>query len=45
MEKITSLRGFRDISGEEAEKFVRIEMVSRAIFEVAGFREDQHPHT
>jgi len=43
MEKITSLRGFRDISGEEAEKFVRIEMVSRAIFELAGFRQISIP--
>ena len=43
MEKITSLRGFRDISGEEAEKFVRIELVSRAIFELSGFREISIP--
>ena len=39
MEKITSLRGFRDISGEEAEKFVRIEQISRTVFELSGFRE------
>lgn len=43
MEKITSLRGFRDISGEEAEEFVRIELVSRAIFELSGFREISIP--
>jgi histidyl-tRNA synthetase len=43
MEKITSLRGFRDISGEEAEKFVRIEHVSRAVFELFGFREISVP--
>jgi histidyl-tRNA synthetase len=43
MEKITSLRGFRDISGEEAEKFVRIEGISRAIFELFGFREISIP--
>lgn len=43
MEKITSLRGFRDISGEEAEKFVRIEQVSRAVFELSGFREVSIP--
>src|SRR5271157_489395 len=43
MEKITSLRGFRDISGEEAEKFVRVEQVSRAVFELSGFREISTP--
>ena len=43
MDKITSLRGFRDISGEEAEKFVRIELVSRAVFELSGFREISIP--
>ena len=43
MEKITSLRGFRDISGEEAGKFVRIEQVSRAVFELFGFREISTP--
>ncbi|HVN22712.1 MAG TPA: histidine--tRNA ligase [Syntrophorhabdales bacterium] len=43
MEKITSLRGFRDISGEEAEKFIRMELVSRAILERLGFREISIP--
>jgi len=43
MEKITSLRGFRDISGEEAEQFIRIELVSRAILERLGFREISIP--
>jgi histidyl-tRNA synthetase len=43
MDKITSLRGFRDISGEEAEKFVSIELASRAIFELFGFREISIP--
>ena len=43
MDKITSLRGFRDISGEEAEKFVSIELTSRAIFELFGFREISTP--
>jgi len=43
MEKITSLRGFRDISGEEAEKFFRIELVSRAVLELSGFREISIP--
>ncbi len=43
MEKISSLRGFRDISGEEAEKFVRIELASRAVFELSGFREISIP--
>jgi histidyl-tRNA synthetase len=43
MEKITSLRGFKDISGEEAEKFVSIQLASRSIFELFGFREISIP--
>ena len=43
MDKITSLRGFRDISGEEAEKFISIELASRDIFDLFGFREISIP--
>lgn len=39
MEKIQSLRGFRDIQGDEARKFARIERVSRRHFELLGYHE------
>jgi histidyl-tRNA synthetase len=43
MEKIRSVRGFRDISGEEADKFTRIERESRAVSQLFGFREVSNP--
>ena len=43
MEKIKTLRGFRDIFGEEIEKFKGIEDVSRKYFRLLGFREIELP--
>ncbi|MCX8110431.1 MAG: histidine--tRNA ligase [Syntrophorhabdaceae bacterium] len=39
MEKIKSLRGFRDIFGDEVIKFRRIEEVSRRYFSLFGYKE------
>ncbi|HOP85164.1 MAG TPA: histidine--tRNA ligase [Syntrophorhabdaceae bacterium] len=39
MEKIKTLRGFRDIYGEEVEKLRLIETTSRKYFELFGYRE------
>lgn len=43
MEKIRTLRGFRDIFGEELEKFKRIERVFRKYSDLLGFRELELP--
>lgn len=43
MEKIKTLRGFRDIFGEELEKFKRIETVFRKYCDLLGFREIELP--
>ena len=43
MEKIRTLRGFRDIFGEELEKFKRIERVFRKYSDLLGFREIELP--
>lgn len=43
MAKIQTLRGFRDISGEEIEKFRAIEQVSRKYFKLLGFTEIEVP--
>lgn len=43
MEKIRKLRGFRDIMGEEIEKFRRIEEVSRKYLSLLGFKEIRIP--
>ena len=39
MEKIKTLRGFRDISGEELDRFKLIEAVSRKYFQLLNFTE------
>ena len=43
MEKIKTLRGFRDIFGEEIEKFKDIEAAARKYFKLLGFREIELP--
>ena len=43
MEKIRTLRGFRDIVGEELEKFRRVEAVFRKHCGLLGFREIELP--
>ena len=43
MEKIKTLRGFRDISGEELDKFKRIEAVARKYLNLLGFTEIELP--
>ncbi|MCX8022838.1 MAG: histidine--tRNA ligase [Syntrophorhabdaceae bacterium] len=43
MEKIRTLRGFRDIFGEEMEKFRIIEDTSRHYFKLLGFNEIEIP--
>ena len=43
MEKIKTLRGFRDISGEELERFKRIEAVSRKYLQLLNFTEIEIP--
>jgi histidyl-tRNA synthetase len=43
MAKIQTLRGFRDISGEEIDKFRIIEQVSRKYFELLGLTEIEVP--
>jgi histidyl-tRNA synthetase len=43
MEKIKTLRGFRDIFGEEIEKFKGIEDVARKYLRLLGFREIELP--
>jgi histidyl-tRNA synthetase len=43
MEKIKTLRGFRDIVGEEIDRFRLIELVSRKYFALLGFREIEIP--
>ena len=43
MEKIKTLRGFRDIVGEEIGRFRAIEDVSRKYFALLGFREIEIP--
>lgn len=43
MEKIKTLRGFKDITGEEMEKFRRIEEVSRKYLRLFGFSEIETP--
>ena len=43
MEKIKTLRGFRDISGEELEKFRRIEAVVRKYLQLLNFTEIELP--
>ena len=45
MEKIKTLRGFKDIFGEEIEKFKGIEDVARKYFRLLGFREIEIPIT
>jgi histidyl-tRNA synthetase len=43
MERIKVLRGFRDIAGEDLERFKAIEGVSREAFELFGFKEIELP--
>jgi histidyl-tRNA synthetase len=43
MEKIKTLRGFRDISGEELDRFKRIEAVSRKYLQLLNFTEIEIP--
>lgn len=43
MDKIKTLRGFKDIFGEEIEKFKHIEAVARKYFKLLGFREIEIP--
>lgn len=43
MEKIKTLRGFKDLFGEEIEKFRRIEEISRIYLSLLGFREVELP--
>jgi histidyl-tRNA synthetase len=43
MQKIQALRGFRDIYGEEVEKFNLIEEVARKYFNLLGYKEIQIP--
>jgi histidyl-tRNA synthetase len=43
MEKIKTLRGFRDIVGEEIDRFRSIEQVSRKYFALLGFKEIEIP--
>ena len=43
MEKIKTLRGFRDISGEELDKFKRIEDVARKYLRLLNFKEIELP--
>jgi histidyl-tRNA synthetase len=43
MEKIKTLRGFKDIFGDEIEKFKHIEAVARKYFRLLGFREIEIP--
>ena len=43
MEKIKTLRGFRDIVGEEIDRFRSIEQVSRKYFTLLGFKEIEIP--
>lgn len=43
MEKIKTLRGFRDISGEELEKFKRIEAAARKYLRLLNFTETELP--
>jgi histidyl-tRNA synthetase len=43
MEKIKTLRGFRDISGEELDKFKRIEAVARKYLRLLNFSEIELP--
>jgi histidyl-tRNA synthetase len=43
MEKIKTLRGFRDILGEEIRKFRLIEDISRKYFSLLGFKEIEIP--
>jgi histidyl-tRNA synthetase len=43
MEKIKTLRGFRDISGEELARFKRIEAVSRKYLQLLNFTEIEIP--
>ena len=43
MEKIKTLRGFRDIVGEEIDKFRLIDNVSRRYLSLLGFKEVEVP--
>jgi len=43
MEKLKTLRGFRDIFGEEIQKFNLIEGISRKYFKLFGFKEIEIP--
>jgi histidyl-tRNA synthetase len=43
MEKIKTLRGFRDITGEELDRFKRIEAVSRKYLQLLNFTEIEIP--
>ncbi|MCX5816238.1 MAG: histidine--tRNA ligase [Proteobacteria bacterium] len=43
MEKLRTLRGFRDVFGEEIQKFNLIENVSRKYFNLFGFKEIEIP--
>jgi histidyl-tRNA synthetase len=43
MEKIKTLRGFRDISGEELDRFKRIEAASRKYLQLLNFTEIEIP--
>lgn len=43
MEKITAIRGFKDILPEDADTFCRIETIARNVFQSFGFREIRVP--
>ena len=43
MERLRTLRGFRDIFGEEIQKFKFIEDVSRKFFDIFGYKEIEIP--
>lgn len=43
MEKITAIRGFKDILPEDADTFWRIETIARDVFQSFGFREIRVP--
>ncbi len=43
MEHLTALRGFRDIYGEEIERFTLIERAARAYFQLLGYKEIEIP--
>jgi len=43
MEKITAIRGFKDILPEDSDTFWKVETIARNIFKSFGFREIRVP--